>query len=133
MIGISAYLAGSAQSLAAFAQGLQVLPQNLLEHGNNDSDFTFYTREENGMLYATVTGDFAYMCDVDLFHVTREQIYAALQALSVQGLVIAVPDEESAAPTDFILFEAGVKRAVDVVIDDLTEEVRIRRAASGQV
>jgi hypothetical protein len=133
MIGVSLYLVGSEASLGQLAQGLQVLPQNILEQGKHTSDFSFYDREENGMFFARVTGDFSYICDVDLFQVTSDQLHKALIALSLQGLVVAKPDEDSPSPDAYVLFEGGTTKSVVISTDEITEEVRIQHTPSGQV
>jgi hypothetical protein len=132
MIGVSLYLMGSEASLAQLGQGLQVLPQNLLEQGKHSSDFGFYDREENGLFYSHITGDFSYMCDVDLFHVTADQLHVALLALSNQGLVIAKPDEKSPSPFAYVIFEGGQTRLADIKTDEITEEVRIIRPSAAK-
>jgi hypothetical protein len=131
MIGASLYLMGGDASLGQLAQGLQILPQNRLEQGKHTSDFTFYDREENGMFFAPVMGDFSFLCDVDLFHVTADQLDKALIALSSQGLVVAKPDEASPSPDGYTLYEGGTAKPVIIFADEFTEEVRIQRAPSG--
>ena len=91
-------------------------------------NFDFYAREENSMTFAQLGGDFGFLGDVDLFHMTYEDLVMALQSLSATGLVLATPNEESEVPDDCLLFESGVVKKVQIRKDDVLDEVRIVRS-----
>jgi hypothetical protein len=131
MIGASIYIPGPEDNIGLLARHLLIPPQNICAYGVARPNFDFYAREENSMTYAPVGGDFGYLCDVDLFHITREALIEMLRLASVSGPMLAIPDEKSDDPDVAILFESGTITTVQITKDDLLDEVRILRAGHG--
>jgi hypothetical protein len=107
----SLYLAGPDDAIAVLAGDLGIRPERCLAWGG-PNDWDWLANEESYLL--------------DLFRADWPELEMKLAALSRQGLVLAVPDEESANPSEFILYENGEKRSVVVMDeDDETDNVRI--------
>jgi len=121
----SLYVAGPGDAIAVLAGELGIRPERCLARGGLN-DWDWLAIEESYLLFCPVGGDFRFAVDVDLFGADWPQLEARLTALSRQGLVLAVPDEESANPFYFLLYENGEKRSVVVMDeDDETDNVRV--------
>jgi hypothetical protein len=131
MIGMSIYVPAPLENVTQLAGQLLVPAQNICAYGVARENFDFYAREENSMTYAPLNGDFGYLCDVDLFHVTHETLVEMLRLASAKGLMLAIPDETSDLPDDCLLFEAGSMTRVQIRKDDILDEVRIVRTPKG--
>jgi hypothetical protein len=131
MIGCSVMVRGDQTALLNFARQLHIPERNMFRYDQPIQDFSFYDRQENSMQFATLTGDFDFMCDVSLFDVPQDILIDRLRMISASGLVLAIPDDESARPDDCLLFETGSVTKVEVRKDDNLDEVRIVRPTKG--
>jgi hypothetical protein len=131
MIGCSVMVRGDQAALLSFARQLHIPERNMFRYDQAIDDFSFYDRQENSMQFATLKGDFDFMCDVDLFRISTEGLSEVLRAASASGLVLAIPDEDSARPDDCLLFDNGSVTKVEVRKDDNLDEVRIVRPMKG--
>ncbi len=128
MISRSLYLASPLDPIAILADGLKIRPENCFEHQSHSSDYSFFTREENSLFFSSVEGAFQISVDVNLFHVDWPDLEAKLMELSQKGLVVALPDEDSDSPFDYLIYEDGEKQAVQVVEDEQTDRLRVLRS-----
>lgn len=128
MIGASIYAPAVPESLRLLATQLRIPGANVAPYGTPRTDFGFYAREENSMTYAPLSGDFGFLCDVELFRMTRPDLIDTLRVLSASGLLLAIPDEDSENPDDCLLFEAGTVKHVPIYKDDVLDEVKIMRS-----
>jgi hypothetical protein len=129
MIGVSIYVPGPMENVGYLARHLLVPGPNICAYGVVRENFDFYVREENSMTYAPVSGDFGYLCDVDMFHVAQNAVIEMLRTASINGPMFAIPDERSTDPDDGLLFESGSMSRVQLRQDDMLDEVRIVRPA----
>ena len=129
MFSASLYIGGHGKALSDLADALGVLPSNVLRHAQSDVDFSFYTRCENSIFFSAIHGDFSLACDVGLFHITQNGFHSKLLALSLKGLKIALPDEASESPFDYLIFENGAVGSAVVLHDDGTDTVAICKNA----
>ena len=126
MLSRSFYIASPADPIAVLAGELSIPEENCLAYEAQPGDYGFFGRRENSLFFAPVSGSFQFAVDVNLFALDWPALEAKLLAASTRGLLIAVPDETSEFPWDFLLYEAGVRREVQVLEDDAeTGEFRI--------
>lgn len=90
-----------------------------------EQDISFLEKKESGALISPVKGDFTYAVDVFLFGENIENFEQALSSISKNGVLVAMPDEEDVDPEVYCLWNAGYKRTVRIVEDELTETLRI--------
>ncbi len=129
MLSRSLYVAGADGVIAALADALGVQPENRFANDRYETDYSFFTREENSLFFWNIEGDFQFSVDINLFHIEPPDLERSLLAVARHGVVIAMPDEDSANPFDYLLFEAGTRRAAVIIEEDDTDQVRIARKA----
>jgi hypothetical protein len=132
MIGMSIYVRGNLASVQALAVLLHVPPANLFASDAKSTDYGFYERQENSLTYTPLNGDFDFLCDADVFHMTAPELLGLLTSGSQGGLVLAVPDEASESPFDCIMFQDGKRHPIELLQDDVLDEVRIHRPKPGE-
>ena len=89
-----------------------------------DNNCAPFQRKENSLQFSIVTGDMQISADLALFDMDIHELERRLQRLSQDGVVIALPQEES-TPFDYLLFENGETRQVQIVGRETPPEIEI--------
>lgn len=125
MISRSLYVAGMGESLLMLANGLSISEQHCFAETDHPSDYGFFKREENSLFYSPVTGGFEFAIDINLFAIDWLELESKLLDLSAKGLLIALPDETSNVPFDYVMYENGTKKAIQIIEDESTGKFKI--------
>jgi hypothetical protein len=120
MISRSLYITGTADPLSTLSKSLSITANHCFAETDHPGDYSFFAREENSMFYAPVAGDFQFAVDINIFGIDWPEIESKLILLSTHGLIVAMPDEASIAPFDYILYKRGSKESVQIIEDETT-------------
>ncbi|WP_437838183.1 hypothetical protein [Sorangium sp. So ce1153] len=126
MISRSLYIAGTADPISTLSKFLSINESHCFAETDQPGDYSFFAREENSMFYSPVAGDFQFAVDVNIFGIDWPELDSKLIDLSVHGLTVALPDEASIVPFDYILYKSGSKESVQIIEDDTTDRLQIR-------
>ncbi len=121
---VGLYLAPSAGqgegAVSQLAQALSIPSEQVFAGDAVQIDDRLRYMQASTLVHFSLHGDFDYSCDIELHSWTLPAVKAALDKLSASGLTAAMLDDTDASPFACILFQAGCRRAVTVVVDDDT-------------
>lgn len=126
MISRSLYIARTDDPISVLSDGLCISESNRFHHDACGIDYSFFKRGENSLFFAPVEGSFQFASDVNLFGLDWPTLESKLLALSEKGLLIAIPDEDSDMPFDFLLYENGTRTPIQVIENEETGQLSIR-------
>jgi hypothetical protein len=112
-------------ALAQLARALAIPSQQIFAGDALQVDDRLPLTQSSTLLHFPLQGDFAYSCDIQLQSWTLPAVKAALDKLSASGLTVAMLDDTVASPFACILFHAGSRSAVTVVVDDDTNKATV--------
>lgn len=128
------YLAQSADqgesAVSQLAQALSIPSEQVFAGDAVHIDDRLRYMQASTLLHFPLHGDFAYSCDVQLHSWTLPAVKTALDKLSASGLAVAMLDDTDTSPFACILFQAGRRLAVTVVVDDDTNLATVYPARS---
>lgn len=123
------YLSQGIEALPSLVHALSIPGSNVMAGDDAEAvaqDMNHLS--ESGLQHFALQGDFALSCDIRLVGWTLAAVQVVLKQLSAKGLRIAMADDASDSPFDFILFESGNSRPVTVVGNDEANEVTMYAA-----
>lgn len=94
-------------------QRLGIPPQDISSYGAPTPEFLEMQR--NGALVSATTGDFTHSADLFLFDVDTAKLESTFQALSQQGIEVAMPSVNDPDPEVHWYWSNGQRRQVRVV------------------
>lgn len=127
MISFSIYMQTPDGTLDTLLTGLNIRTENAVAHDDPHTDFSFFERSENALLFTKVDGAFQFACDVTLFDTGPGALHDLLRACSMRDIQIALPDEDTDDPFACWLFSRGGKEAVSIHTNELTDSLKMER------
>ena len=70
-------------------------------------DYSFFENKESAAFYEGVKGDFNYAVDLEIFESDELEFTMLLLNISKQNILVALPDDESDSPFEYIIFKKG--------------------------
>ncbi|MBX7158351.1 MAG: hypothetical protein K1X66_08205 [Verrucomicrobiae bacterium] len=115
MISCSILFNGSAESERQFFASLNINIRDVLFWGGR---YSFLEARRNGALAGTVSGDFMKSMDLYLFDIDETTLFQRLAEAAMENVRIAMPDEESKQPWNYLLWENGIMKRIRIIEDD---------------
>jgi hypothetical protein len=112
-------------ALATLADALSIPSEHVFAGDDLGSNHRSHYSQASRLLHFPLQGDFTHSCDIQLSGWALSHVEASLIKLSISGLSVAMIDETDASPFACILFRAGSRLKVTVVVNDETNEATI--------
>lgn len=125
MISRSLYISGMGDPISTLANGLSISEDHCFAETDRPGDYSFFAREENSLFYCHVEGDFQFAVDINIFAIDWPELESILLSLSTKGLLVALPDENSSIPFDYIMYEDGKKKSTQIIENESTGRLQI--------